>query len=489
MFPNFKRRFFLFVIFSCGVIRSHEIVAPYNDHDDRLQIITEQHPPSLLKINWMNVTAVSKTTATLQVVANPILNTKTSPVASKVFKLLHELQADLVRYVPWFPYPKVGVAELEPPNIEQQKSFWNFSNIEQQFYDTFEAVTTTTTSDLSKKQKKKRIVINFSTQPTWMFNTSDWTYKDNPNQADWSYTKGTWQPNTTKLVAEYYGRLASWIIDGKFEDEFGNEIGGGPAYGNDVTHWEVFNEPETEHSLTWSQYNIMFDAIVQEIRRSVDPDKRIRFVGMALSNHHAWDWWEGFLNLHNHHPAVQDAVTSGMASFHWYANPPTRTNISTFSETFNQIDIFLENVDRIVSIRDRLSPTTGLSVNELGVIPPEDNHIDAPPSPPLYYNMVAGIYTVTLCELTLRQVDVVGSSQLCGCPAIPLWDIPDRQYPGVSMTNWTTGEGNPRYWALKLILQYFAPGDRIVETSLTHDHIYVPGSDHTRGRKSCCTRQ
>ena len=31
------------------------------------------------------------------------------------FKSLHDLQADYVRYVPWLPYPRLGVAELEPP--------------------------------------------------------------------------------------------------------------------------------------------------------------------------------------------------------------------------------------------------------------------------------------------------------------------------------------------------------------------------------------
>jgi hypothetical protein len=52
------------------------------------------------------------------------------------------------------------------------------------------------------------------------------------------------------------------------------------------------------------------------------------------------------------------------------------------------------------------------------------------------------------------------------------------------MTNWTTGEGNPRYWALKLMLHYFAPGDRVVETSLTHDHIYVQARITHEGEKA-----
>jgi hypothetical protein len=32
------------------------------------------------------------------------------------------------------------------------------------------------------------------------------------------------------------------------------------------------------------------------------------------------------------------------------------------------------------------------------------------------------------------------------------------------MLNWTTGEGNARYWVLKLLIEEFAPGDALVET-------------------------
>lgn len=421
-------------------------------------------PESRLCVNWENVVAISNTTATLQVVVNPILNTRTSPVAWKLFDYLHDLNADLVRYVPWYPYPKIGVAELEPPDNETQATSWDFTYIQQQFYDTFQAVTS---------NRGKRIIINFSTQPAWMFNTTDWSYDRNINRANWHYANGHWVPETTQLVAEYYGRLASWILHGSFVDEFGREINGGPAYGDRVTHWEVFNEPTGEHSLSWTIYNEMYDAIVQEIRRVADPNHQIKFVGMALIGHTNWEWWRGFLTLDNHHPAVRDAVTGGYASFHWYGHVGSRTDVSTFEKTFEQLKKFLADMDQIVALRDELSPTTKLSLDEAGVIPPDDNDMSADASPPIYYNMVAGVYTALWCELSVKGVDIVGSSQFCGCPAIPSWDIPNRQYPGVSMTNWTTGDGNPRYWALKLILKYFGPGDQIMETSYMHEQLYI----------------
>ena len=41
---------------------------------------------------------------------------------------MKDLGADYVRYVPWLPYPKLGVAELEPPT--PQKTSWDFSLID-----------------------------------------------------------------------------------------------------------------------------------------------------------------------------------------------------------------------------------------------------------------------------------------------------------------------------------------------------------------------
>lgn len=460
----------------------------------------------------------SRTVATLQVVANPILNRKTSPVASALFRNLRELNADLVRYVPWFPYPLVGVAELDPPDATSRTTSWNFTaELRQQFMDTYRAVVAGPDDATAAAPpappdvrpdpglrtgwhpprhghqrsdsispplpaSSNRVVINFSTQPTWMFNTTDWSYDpSSPNKAVWNYPRGSWADRTTQLVGAYYGRLVSWIVHGSFEDEFGNIVSGGPALGlgpnGGVTHWEVFNEPEAEHRLNWVEYNRLYDSVVRSIRASADPDRQITFVGLALSGHYEWDWYEGFLTLDNHVEDVRDAVAGGMVSFHWYGSLPSRTNVSQFDVPFSQLQHFLDTeIPRIIDVRDRLSPTTGLFLDEAGVIAKGDNNPDAPPLPPIYYNMVAGLYTVLVSELSTRGIDAVASSQFCGCPPIPEWDIPNSQFPGVSMTNWTTGNGNPRYWALKLYLQYFGPGDtiflnatRLVSSSATSD--------------------
>src|SRR5512138_2254184 len=78
-------------------------------------------------VQWDKIERISKTTPTLQVVVNPPLRSG-SPIHDTVFAELQKLGADYVRYVPWLPYPKLGVAELEPPTKE--KTSWDFSLID-----------------------------------------------------------------------------------------------------------------------------------------------------------------------------------------------------------------------------------------------------------------------------------------------------------------------------------------------------------------------
>src|ERR1043166_8727169 len=80
-----------------------------------------------LVIDWNKITGISKTTATLQVVENPKVR-PSSPIHANTFRALKELGADYVRYVPWFPYPKMAVAELKPPTKET--AYWDFTYLD-----------------------------------------------------------------------------------------------------------------------------------------------------------------------------------------------------------------------------------------------------------------------------------------------------------------------------------------------------------------------
>ena len=128
-------------------------------------------------IDWNKIKRVSNTTATLQVVVNPPLR-RGSAIHDRVFSDLQKLGADYVRYVPWLPYPKLAVAELQPP--ANGRTSWDFSLIDPM------------TEDFLQATNGHSVILNFSTIPAWMFVTpKPVTYPADPDQVDWHYTQGT----------------------------------------------------------------------------------------------------------------------------------------------------------------------------------------------------------------------------------------------------------------------------------------------------------
>lgn len=404
-----------------------------------------------VSIDWNDVIATSRTTTTLQVVANAVLNPTTSPVAAAFFDSLATLDAEYVRYVPWFPYPSVGVAELEPPDYATNTTSWDFTNILPQLTAFMNAT----------YRRGHKVVPNFSTQPTWMYSTDDWSYPSDPNVVDWNYPQGSAYANTTANVAAYYARLLSWLVKGTFVDEFGVTHVGGPQY--NLTHWEVFNEPDGCHGLDVQGYTVQYDAVVTAIREAADPEHFIQFVGLALQypDTDVPSWVAYFLNASNH----QADIPLDYISFHFYGFPSSRTDASTFEELFPAVDAFIPEAQNIVDIRDALSPLTKLSCDEMGVVLPDDNDNNAVPIPSIYWNAAGAMYAYLVGQMTVLGYDILGASQLAGSPPIPEWDIPDAQFPSVTLVNWTTGAGNARYWILKLLIDEFAPGDQLVMTS------------------------
>ena len=391
-----------------------------------------------LTIRWEKTTAVSRSTPTLQVVVNPPLRPG-EPLSAASYKALKALGADYVRYVPWLPYPRLAVAELEPPT--PQKTSWNFRLIDPMTKDFFAAT------------KGHPTVMNFSTIPAWLFKTdSPVTYPADPNQPFWNYTQGTeLRDPTGKALGDYYERLVSWYVDGGFTDENGVRHRSGYYYKLPV--WEVLNEVDGEHSMTPEDYTKRYDAIVEGIRRA---SPQTKFMGMALmapKDH--LDFFEYFLNPTNHKPGIPlDSI-----SYHFYASPPRGQTISDWPRTFfDQADGFLSTVRSVEGIRKRLSPATKTDLNELGAILPTDNTAEDKIAPPkAYWNLAGSLFAYLYIELSRLQIDVIGESQLVGYPT---------QFPSVSMMNWVDDKPNARFWVLKLIKDSFHPGDALVDTNL-----------------------
>lgn len=77
--------------------------------------MAQSFPPVKVGVNWAKPVGESKTTATLQDVVNPPL-CQGSAIHDAAWNSLRELKADSVRFVPWYPYPRLGVAELQAPS-------------------------------------------------------------------------------------------------------------------------------------------------------------------------------------------------------------------------------------------------------------------------------------------------------------------------------------------------------------------------------------
>ncbi len=404
-------------------------------------------PPAEVTINWDKVVTVSKTTPTLQVVVNPPMRRGTK-IHDRVFQALHELGVDYVRYVPWLPYPKLAVAELEPPR--DGKTFWDFSLIDPIMEDVMNATA------------GHSAMINFSTIPQWMFKPEKpVAYPSDPDQAIWTYQQGTeFRDPSLKEVADYYARLVSWYTQGGFTDEYGKHHESGHHY--KIAYWEVLNEVNNEHHMTPQTYTRVYDAMVEAIHR-VDPG--IKFVGLALGGT-GKEYFEYFLNRQNHKPGIP----IDMISYHFYAVPTADETPEIMEHTYwDQADRFLAVVDYIQDIRARLSPETQTDTNELGSISADDTELDKPghvfkPIPNSYWNLCGGLFAYLYAELAKRGVEVVGESTLEGYPTF---------YPSVSMVDWDTGQPNARYWVLKLLRDNFGPGDKLVHTNSDLPYVYA----------------
>lgn len=412
-----------------------------------------------LTVDWGKVQRISKTTATLQVVVNPPLR-RGSAIHDRTFEELRKLGADYVRYVPWLPYPKLGVAELEPP--AKDKTSWDFSLIDPM------------TEDFMDATKGHPVILNFSTIPQWMFKTDKRVaYPGDPDGVTWDYTQGTeLRDPSMKELADYYARLVGWYVNGGFTDEAGRRHESGHRY--KIDYWEVFNEPDFEHSMTPEQYTARYDAVVAAIRK-VAPGMKFVGLGLAMPSDNP-RMFEHFLNPKNHKPGIP----LDMISYHFYAVPtadmPPEVQQFTF---FEQADRFIATVRYIEAIRQRLSPSTKTTVNEIGSISADDlaqgepGHVTSP-IPDSYWHLSGATYAYVFGKLSELGIDIAGESQLTGYPT---------QFPSVSLVDWHTGAPNARFRVLELLKNNFGPGDKIVKTSGGNQYVYSLAVMTAKGEK------
>ena len=392
-----------------------------------------------ISIDWNESIITSKTSTTLQVVANPLI-LRNSSIHDNAFQSLSLVSSNYVRFVPWFPYPKLSVPELEPPARSNGtcSTSWDFTYMDEMM------------EDLYKATPGVKHIINFSTTPDWMWiNESPYTYPEDINVTDFSYNNGTQlRDPTLKEVSDYYGRLVSWYSKGGFTDECG--VYHNSDYHFDIEFWEVLNEVEAEHTISPGYYNQIYDAIVTAIHE-VSPTTQ--FVGLALGSEN-YTYFESFLNSTNH----KQGIPLDWISYHFYAGPTQASEPVEAGMSYQLADTFLVEVANIEEIRKKLHPSTRTTLDEIGTFDPLGTTTIVPgyTPPPEYWVWSGGIYAYVFANVAKMGIDVVGESQLVGYPG---------QYPSVSMVNYTTGKPNARLRVLQLLQHSLHTGDVLVKTT------------------------
>jgi hypothetical protein len=391
-------------------------------------------------VNWGNTVATSKLIPSVYVVNSPMMR-PSSPIHACVYQGLKELGVDDLRYMSYFTFPKLSVAELYPP--KDKTTSWDFSLMDPMVVGIFKAA------------EGHPVMMTFSTVPTWMFKRNEpVSYPDNPN----AY-RTIDSPQGTELVdvsaqqlADYYARLYSWYTQGGFTDEFGKYHRSG--YRFNIRYWEVLNEPDLELRMSVQNYTKLYDKVVAAIRR-INPS--VKFVGLSMAISTP-DRLEYFLDPKNHEPGIP----LDMISYHGYSVPqgpsdgPDQWQYSYFS----QASEFLQKIDFIENIRKRLAPSTRTAINETGSLLNPDLEADPSKIPHSYWNASGALYAYLYLSVSRRDIDALHMSQGVGYPSF---------FPDLAMFDWVTCKPNARYQDFKLIKDNFGPGDRLIDTQILDD--------------------
>ena len=400
-------------------------------------------------VQWEKVQSVNKTIPTLQIPVSPALRPGSS-VAKRAYAEVTRLGVDYARYMPWMPFPKLSVAELEPPG--DGKTSWDFSLIDPMMEDFLKATT------------GHPVIVNFSTTPQWMWVTPQPVpYPRDPNEVTWTYTQGTElrDPSCGEL-ADYYGRLAGWYVNGGFTDEYGKRHESGHHF--DITYWEILNEPDFfSHIMSPEEYTRCYDSITTEIKK-VAP--KAKFVGLVLAQPSDNPrMFEYFLNPANH----KAGVPLDMIAYHFIAVPTAdqTPEIKQFT-FFEQADGFVTTARYIEEIRKRLSPTTRIAVDEIGAFLVEDLEPGrvTGPVPDSHWSLAGAVYAYVFGRLAALGIDVANEVGLVWYPA---------HFAGLSMVDWNTGAPNARFRVLELLKGSFHPGDKLVNTAIDTPLVYALG--------------
>ena len=434
-------------------------------------------PPAVgaVSVSWTTVLATTPAVATYLDQVNPSM-APTSDVHDAVFARVAELNSSMVRYLHWDPFPALSYPAPSPPNCSGAGASWDFSLIDPLVRDFMAAS--------GCGDKPAGCVFNFSPLPAWML--------DGSGPRDHSGAE----------AGEYYSRIVGWYTKGGFTDECGVQRTSGLNFRWAV--WEVLNEVDYGSPMQCpsptlpdcaANYTRVYDGIVRVLRRD-HPELAFSALVLAMEPPEEDFWWTTFLNASNH---AADYRPPEWVSFHYYATPAGLADpLSWSSQVRTSAVAWLGRAADVRAIVARLSPTTSVSVNEIGFIPqgeysrrgvagpaarrPAMPGDTCPPMADLYgaggasrwvFNVHAVHFAFAFGELAKLGVSSMAMSQLTGYDAglfndttYNPTDFPN--FPCISMLSPFTGGGTARFHLLRALVAALGDGEKqVVEADVS----------------------
>ena len=99
-----------------------------------MKAVGAEGPPIKIDVKWDKVLSVSKTVPTILYIGTPKTK-RGAPLHDPMLSAIKDLGADYVRYAPCNLYPRLSIAELEPPG--KTSTSWDFSLIDPYTEDAF----------------------------------------------------------------------------------------------------------------------------------------------------------------------------------------------------------------------------------------------------------------------------------------------------------------------------------------------------------------
>ena len=344
------------------------------------------------------------------------------------------------------------------------------------------------------------IIFNLETIPAWLYGnvTSNEIYSYMTDNIYWdsggNYPRcgDGWneqQYNGLNGIGEYFGKYVSWYLNDGFIDKYGIKHKSGFNYSwnnhNDNKYnviFEVLNEPDYAsyggHVINVEQYTKVYDIIIEGIWNEFDINHEMKFVGLVLGGANGGDnyeWYTYFLNKTNHksHDIPLDYI-----SFHFYAVTSECTDFKAYQQLFDLTDGFIQEIPKIISIKNSLSPTTQIIIDEMGAILSTQCSEYNGNLPEMFWLSSGGVYAYIFGKLSslINEKLVIAESGLIFHGKMNSTLFPPSEEglnsfcQSTTMIDWNTGDGNARYWILKLILDNFSIGDTVINTTILSDN-------------------